>query len=285
MARYVQEQAGAMQAGRKKRNVVWTIVMWAAIAVFVAALGYLGVIMFSYWNDASRYETIAVENVDVEPETGFLEDMTADWDALRAINPEVVGWIYIPDTPINYPVCWSGDNEKYLQMNFDGNQGVWTGCGTIFLDADDRPDFSNQNIVLYGHHMNDGSMFARLSDFADPEVFNAHRTVYLLTPTRNYQFRTFSIIRTTGSEALVSVNFSGSEDRAKYVQDKQNRNLVVPSDGAIDPFGVEKLLTLSTCDYNEYDGRAVLFATLEDSAVPVNSASNVVGTTEGYAGG
>lgn len=286
MARYVQSQEQVMQAntGRKKRNVFWTVVMWAAIAVFVAALGYLGVIMFSYWNDANRYEVIATDNVDIEPETGGLADMTADWDALRAINPEVVGWIYIPDTPVNYPVCWSGDNEKYLNMNFDGNQGVWTGCGTIFLDADDRPDFSNQNVVLYGHHMNDGSMFACLSDFASDEVFEAHRTIYLLTPDRNYQFRSFALIRTNGSEPLVTVSFKGSEDRARYVQDKMNRNMVTPSDGAVDPFAVEKLLTLSTCDYNEYDGRAVLFSNLEDSAVPRNSASTVVGTTEGYAG-
>lgn len=282
MARHA-AHAAPVPAGRRRRRRFWTAVMWVAIAVFVGALAYLGSIVYSYWSDSHRYDEIAQDvftPADAEEEAG-LAGMTVDWDALRAINPEVVAWIYVPDTPISYPVCQADDNQKYLDMNFDGASGVFTGAGTVFLDAAAEPDFSGPVNFLFGHHMNDGSMFACLSDFADADVFEAHRTVYLLTPTRNYEFRSFAIIRTVGTEALVAHDFSGEADKEEYVQDKESRSLVEPSGGFPAVAGIDKILALSTCDYNESDGRAILFCSLEDEAAPAGGGE-VVGDADGY---
>lgn len=270
-------------AGKARRGF-WTAIMWLAIAVFLVAAGYLAMIFYSYWSDSNRYQEISDTAFDPSQLEGAegLAGMAVDWDALRAINPEVVAWVYVPDTVISYPVCWSGENQKYLDMNFDGNRGVWTGCGTIFLEGTNSPQFTDQHSILYGHHMNDGSMFACLSDFADPGVFEAHRDVYLLTPELNYRFRSFSLVRTDGSDALVVTNFPTAEQMAEYVKDKQNRSMVTPAEGFPDAMSVRQMLTLSTCDYNEYDGRAVLFTTLVEAAKP-GGGSEMIGTAEGYA--
>lgn len=257
--------------------------MWLAVAVFAVAVGYLAVIAFTYWNDSHRYDEISdtaftVEEGQVSP----LADMKVDWDALRAINPEVVAWVYIPDTPVSYPVCYSGDNEKYLNMNFDGAQGVFTGSGTIFLDKNCNPQLTNQNLVLYGHHMNDGSMFACLSGFADPAEFEGHRDIYLLTPQLNMRFKSFALVRTDGSDALVTADFPLREQMVEYVADKQQRSIVQPEGGFPDPAAVTQMITLSTCDYNQADGRAVLFGNLEESAAPAQGGSQLVGGSEGY---
>ena len=198
---------------RRGRRTFWTVVMVLALIVFVGSAGYLGFIAYSYWNDSNRYEEISDTVFTPPEEGGGLADMGVDWAALKEINPEVVAWIYVPGTRISYPVCHSGDNEKYLDLNFDGAAGVFTGSGTIFLDGEANPDFSSD-----------------CKDFANQEVFNKNRTIYLLTPSQNYEFRSFSIVRTVGTDYLVAHAFSSDEKKVEYVEDKQSRSLAQPED-------------------------------------------------------
>ena len=268
---------------RRGRRTFWTVVMVLALIVFVGSAGYLGFIAYSYWNDSNRYEEISDTVFTPPEEGGGLADMGVDWAALKEINPEVVAWIYVPGTRISYPVCHSGDNEKYLDLNFDGAAGVFTGSGTIFLDGEANPDFSSDCNFLFGHHMNDGSMFACISDFANQEVFNKNRTIYLLTPSQNYEFRSFSIVRTVGTDYLVAHAFSSDEKKVEYVEDKQSRSLAQPEDKVPAAKEMKKLIALSTCDYNEADGRAILYGYVVDQAVPKMKATEVVGDADGYA--
>lgn len=258
----------------KKRRRIWTIVFWVALVVFIGSAVTLGVIGYGYWAANNRYQQLS-ESFDVGD--GALGDMTVDWASLSAINPDIVAWIYVPGTVINYPVVHTDDNYTYLNTNFDGETGLATGCGTIFLDQGNKTDFTDQNEILYGHHRNDGTMFAALSDFSDSDTFNAHRTIYVLTPTTNYRLNSFSLIRTTGEDRLVQTNFSNEEQMRAYVQDKISRCVPTVSGPAIDAASVKHIFTLSTCDYNEYNGRAVLFASIVETATPTN-AQHVVGT-------
>ncbi|MDO4890385.1 MAG: class B sortase [Coriobacteriaceae bacterium] len=271
---------------RNARRTFWTAVMAIAALVFVCAMANLGLIAYSYWSDSNRYDEISDTAFTPAEEVDALADMKVDWKALRAINPDVIAWVYVPDTPISYPVCWrKDDNQTYLDVNFDGAHGVFTGAGAIFLDGEAKPDFSCPVNFLFGHHMNDGSMFACLSDFADAGVFGEHREVYLLTPDYNYQFTTFALVRTVGTDYLVMHDFANEAERVKYIADKEERSLATPDEGSPNPKQMGKLLALSTCDYNEADGRAVLFASLVDAVEPAAKASNVVGDAEGYAAG
>ena len=255
--------------------------MWIALCVFVVSVGCLGFIAYSYWSDSHRYDEIAETAFDPTEADG-LANMCVDWNALRKINPEVVAWVYMPETRISYPVCYSGDNAKYLDMNFDGAAGVFTGSGTIFLDGDAKPNFSCPVNFLFGHHMNDGSMFACLSDFGDEAVFEKSRTIYVLTPAMNYEFSTFAIVRTVGSDFLVVHEFKDDAEKAEYLIDKESRSLVKPKEGFPKPQKMDKVVALSTCDYNETDGRAILYGYMVDLQVPSDAATEVVGDAEDY---
>ena len=254
--------------------------MWIAIIVFVVSVANIGFIAYKYWNDSHRYDEIATTAFDRKG--GSLAEMGVDWDALRAINPEVVAWVWVPGTRISYPVCWCGDNEKYLDMNFDGAAGVFTGAGTVFLDGDAKPDFSCQSSFLFGHHMNDGSMFAALSGFADQGEFDKSRTIYLLTPKKNYEFRTFALVRTVGTDDLVAHEFASADAFEEYVEDKESRSPVQPEEGFPAIEDVYKIIALSTCDYNEADGRAILYGYVVDQATPSDTPVELVGDGDGY---
>ena len=88
---------------KKKRGCFWRIVFWLALIVFIGSVGTLGYLFYTYWQGQNEYEEIASRVVEV-PEDGHvanLADLVVDWDALRAINPDIVAWVYMPGTIIN----------------------------------------------------------------------------------------------------------------------------------------------------------------------------------------
>lgn len=182
---------------KKKRGCFWRIVFWLALVVFIGSVGTLGYLFYTYWQGQNEYEEIASRVVEV-PEDGQvtnLADLVVDWDALRAINPDIVAWVYMPGTIINYPVAHKdGDSEYYLHHNFSLGEGSFGAeFGSIMLSGENAGDFSDEVNILYGHHMRNGSMFALFAEFRDSAIFNEHRTIYLLTPEGNYRLQTFAV--------------------------------------------------------------------------------------------
>lgn len=180
-------QVGGENGKGKGSRGPWRVVFWIALVVLVASLAVLGALLFSYWQGQNAYDEIAEQAFEApqDVEGTALEDLQVDWDALRAINPDVVGWIYIPGTIVNYPIVHTDNDEHYLTYDFNGQQGWGATFGSIFLQAANTGDFSDANNIIYGHHLNNGSMFACLADMQDDAGFNEHRTVYLLTPQGN----------------------------------------------------------------------------------------------------
>lgn len=273
-ARYGRDIVGKGGGGRKKKGGPWRVVFWIALVVFVVALIALGVIAFSYWQGQDKYNTVAAaafeEPADIEATA--LSDVVIDWDALRAINPDTVGWIYVPGTMVNYPIVHTDNDDKYLHTDFLGEENWLASYGAIFLSAANTADFSDANNIVYGHHMNDGSMFAQFADFRDADTFNKHRTVYVFTPERNYKLSTFSLLVVNANDPLAQTSFSDEAELQAYLQDKAARSVVSPDpEPSIE--GIEKLFAFVTCaDYSATNDRIVLFAGVADSAVPVNAA-------------
>ena len=106
---------------------------------------------------ASLREQFGAASREGETETAETEGI--DFDALRSINPNVVGWIIVPGTAISYPIVQGTDNAWYLRHTFSGERNA---SGAIFLDYRNNADFSDTQIILHGHNMRDGSMFAPL---------------------------------------------------------------------------------------------------------------------------
>ena len=273
---------------RKKGKSVWTVVLVLALIVLAASLVALGVIAFSYFQGQQKYEHVAdVADFDPEGKTE-LGTLSVDWDALRAVNPDIVAWVYVPNTPINYPVVQGKDNDYYLSHDFDGDAGWLVENGTVFLDYRNDPEFRDPSSFMYGHHLNDGTMFAALGEVRDQARFEEIRTVYLLTPKGNYKLRGYSLVHCDGTEAIVRTTFESDEDMADYIKGIIERSEFdpgnIPSASAI-----RKSFALSTCDSTwQSSGRCVLFCYIEDKTVDdvageIGIATDEEGATTGFA--
>ncbi len=261
------QYGGSNQHGAPKKHSAWRIVFIVALIVLIAALIALGAIFYSYWQGQQMYDELADENFEAPDTDGAsLADFVVDWDALRAINPDVVAWVYMPDTEINYPVVHTTDNEYYLTHDFEGSEGFLAQYGTIFLSAENRADFSDTNSVLFGHNMRDGSMFATITGLSDEQEFFAHRTIYVLTPNGNYQLKTFSLEHVSVEDEDLSLNFSSDETRTAYIQQIMDKSVHTVTD-VPSADEIEKLFTFSTCDSITTEGRYALFAYVVDSTV------------------
>ena len=108
--------------------------------------------------------------------TQFLLDM--DLDALRKTNPDVLGWIYIPDTVISYPLMKAKDNQEYLYQTWDGKYSKY---GSIFLECRNSHDLSDFNTLIYGHNMLTEDMFGTLAAYKEQSYYESHPSVYIRT--------------------------------------------------------------------------------------------------------
>ena len=257
---YVQKRS---QAKRGK----WHVVLVISVVVLIASLLGLGAIVYQYLSQQGAYSDLEQYATVSDNENLALSDLTVDWDALRAINPDIVAWVYIPNSSINYPVVQGNNNEEYLHKAFDGSEGWLASAGTIFLDSSNASDFSDRNSAIYGHHMNDGSMFAALSDWQNSDEFNAHRDIYVLTPQGNYRLKSFALVKTTGTDALVQTAFSSDENYQSYIQDKLDRSVVTQTGDVLSAQDIHQSMMFATCEYSQADGRAVLFAAVVETTV------------------
>lgn len=279
---YSRNHYGSQAHSSRSRKNPWRVVFIVSIIVLIAALIGLGAIAFQYLSQQRAYDDLEQYASISDAENVSLADLTVDWDALRAVNPDIVAWIYIPDSPVNYPVVQGQDNQEYLHKAFDGSTGWLASAGTIFLDSNNASDFSDRNSALYGHHMNDGSMFASLSDWQNNDEFNSHRDIYLLTPQGNYRLKTFAMVKTTGTDALVQTTFLSEESYRSYIQDKLDRSVVTQEGDVLGASDITQSMLFSTCEYSQADGRAVLFAAVVETTVA--NDPYVESTTQGTTG-
>ena len=273
MAEHVAQHSRA-QANRGRRRF-WGAVLIVSSLVFVAALVVLVAILLSYWQEKNLYDSVADIAFDtplsdtIDSDEAALASVSIDWDALLAINPDTVGWIYIPGTAVNHPIVQGTDNEYYLYRDFEGNTSWVSSPGCVFLNAENTSDFSDTNNILFGHRRNGGGMFGALADFQDSDVFNENRTVYLFTPTANYCFTTFAALVVSPSDPLAQANFASDEELLSYVEDKLSRSVVSadPAYTASEVVESGQLLTLVTCGTSSSTQRVVVFAFLSEVAL------------------
>ncbi|MBR5259373.1 MAG: class B sortase [Eggerthellaceae bacterium] len=259
-------QHSASHAQKRKGSGPWTVVLVVALLVLLVSAGCLAYLGLSYWQGQRVYDRLE-DAVEVSESTQ-LADFKVDWSALAEINPDVVGWIYVPGTIINYPIVHrAGDDSYYLTHNFNGETVGDFGAeyGAIMLSGANSGDFSDEANFIYGHHMSNGMMFACLQDFAEADEFNAHREAYVLTPEGNYLLSSFAIIRAAGNEAeLVSPNFASAGEMEEYVQGKMDHSLVTPDPASSSAQEIDKVFALITCDSSNNTYRYIPFFEVVD---------------------
>ena len=173
------------------KKAVYYILLAIFIGVFLFAAYQIGSYMLEkhksdeVLKDAGKYVYIPDLSSDEEPEPeGEPEQVYVDFAALEGVNSDIVAWLYGADTGLNYPIVQAEDNDYYLYRLLDG---TWNKNGTIFMDYVNRSDFSDQNTLVYGHHMKSGAMFGALVQYKKQEFYDAHPYLYLYTPQQSYR--------------------------------------------------------------------------------------------------
>ena len=158
------------------KNILTKILLVIFTAIFLFSGYQLLKIFLEYHAGTAEYSQAADQYVKEKEDAGNKEPVAdleegsdtcpieIDFANLQAENPDVVGWIYSPDTVINYPVMKGETNDTYLHTMLNGQ---YNSSGSIFMDYRNNPDLSNYVTILYGHHMKNGSMFASLHKYSD----------------------------------------------------------------------------------------------------------------------
>ena len=292
------------QSGEMKTSVKVLLLVLCAIFVGVFAFsGYkLYTIMHGYKSAERTYSSLSdryvapipsttpyaapVENAPASPAAPAaaveLSPIDVDFNELLRECPDIVGWIYSEGTKINYPVVQcQRDNPVtadyyYLYRDIHGQ---YSGNGTPFLDVKCAGDFSSYNSIIYGHHMNDGSMFASIDGYRKQgdAYYQEHPVLYLNTPTQNYRVELFAGYLTDADSSTYTVSFPDTSSFLLYCQDMKAKSTFA-SDVVIQPG--DRIVTLSTCAYDWYDARYVVQGKLVPLGV-ANPAESVISAAQG----
>lgn len=182
----------------------------------------------------------------------------ASYNALKELNGNVIGWVRIEDTVVNYPVMQTPDDPNYyLHHGFDG---AYSSYGMIYMDAGCVLGES-LNYVLYGHHMRNGSMFAELDNFRNEEYYKEHKVIHFDTLDELGEYEVAAVIcmpaSRLGRDFITMMAAETEESYGAFVDYVKENSFF---DTGIVPQWPEQLLTLTTCEYTLTDGRLMVIA-------------------------
>lgn len=231
------------QKGNKVRRIALNVIM-VCLALIVALSGWkVYTILHNYKVNRDIYDKIA----EIAMPEGFSGDI--DFDALREINPDIVGWLYYESTNINYPIVQGSDNDYYLHITFEG---TWAVGGTLFVDAVTEEPFRQFNTIVYGHHMQDHSMFGDIKNLKDTEYCKEHPQFELVTPEGKYHLRICAFLNQPADSAIYTTNISDEEGKQQYIDIvKGLASYITSEEMTVD----DRLVVLSTCAYEYQDAR------------------------------
>ncbi len=237
-----------------------------ALVLIVSAMLLSG---YSLWDANQVYQ--AAEATVYEAYIPTEED-TRSFDELRAINPEVMGWIRVNDTTINYPMVQALDNSKYVNTDVEGNYSL---SGAIFLNCQNQPDFTDFNSIVYGHHMARNKMFGDIGLFTDQAYFESHPYGNLFFAGKDHGIEFFAMMTIDAYSELFLVCEDTPEARQAYLQSVYDHASHIRE---MDVTEQDHLVLLTTCTTSMTNGRNVLVGRLTDTIYPQEEAARNHGT-------
>lgn len=195
-----------------------------------------------------------------------------DWAALKAVNDEVVGWLQIPGTVVNFPVYQASDNDKYLHTSAEGTYSLG---GQVFMDyACTPPGMVDGQTIIYGHHLRNGAMFKPISDMTNQEMFDGVSTVWYVTEEQTFELEPLLTYETDASDANARTFAFASDDELRaYLTDLLGRAVTSRADAAETIASTTRVLTLCTCNYDNGDsGRTLLVCVPKPQATTATAA-------------
>lgn len=246
----------------KKIKKKYRFIISILVLIIIAASVYL-VIYFQDRNDVIKgselLNTIEVDETKITPEK---TKRVLQIEELQKVNSDIIGWVEIEGTNINYPVLQGTDNDFYMNHNYEKEESIY---GAIFLDHAYDWNVKSNNLLIYGHNMQDGSMFHDLLNYAEKDYYEEHPTIRFTTPEEDVNYEIIAAFRSRvyyKSEQNVFryyyfVNPKSQEEFEKFVKNAKEASIYDTGNTA--EYG-DELLTLSTCSYHTEDGRFAVVA-------------------------
>lgn len=233
------------------------IIFIVALCVFCFSAYKLYTIFSEYNKGSSEYDKLEkYKHNDVATEESQGNDevdgTTVDFEELRKINSDIVAWVEIKGTNINYPVVKGKDNDYYINHTFEKNNN---SSGAIFLECNNDEVFSDGNSILYGHNMKNQKMFHDLSKYTKKEFYDEHSEVILYTPEGKKKYKIFSFYVADARSDTYKTSFSDKDDFKKYIEYVNSKSQYNTGEDANED---NKIITLSTCTNGNVDDRYVI---------------------------
>jgi len=248
------------------------ILFWLCVAVAAVCFGYIAYHYATARDNSDVYDTMreevsqSIENTTPEPEpaaedTSDSVEIPIDFSSLQAENPDIYAWLLLPGTDISYPVVQHPtDNSYYLNYTIDNVYGY---PGSIYTENYNSKNFTDFNTVIYGHNMNNGSMFGTLDKYKDNEYFQQNNQLIIYTPDKQYTYRIFAAVSYNDRHLLVTFDTAGAEGRQEFLDSIYSCNGINDQiDTGVPVDANSKLITLSTCLNTKSDGRYLIEAVL-----------------------
>ncbi len=226
--------------------------------------------------DENQYNEAWKELYAKFPNMNFPTGMKADYAYHYASNQDFVGWLKIANTSLDIQVVQSDDNDYYLRRDFYKNTNRY-GCP--FMDYKNNPKDLNDNTIVYGHHMSDGSLFSNLDVYKNLEGYKKSPIIQFSTLYQDYQFKVFAVFLSTSSPSTdngfnyMITDFATDEKFTSFINEVRTRS-IINTDVTVNPD--DKIITLVTCAKDFDDARLVVMGRLvrdnENPSVNVNGA-------------
>jgi len=261
------------------------IVLWIVLVVCIIAAGIFGYLLFSEIivdMQSQSFFNNMVSDIEFRPRDGiqgsgdtigdgggggdgseWMDGMTREWipfidfDALNERYPGIVGWILLDDSPINFPIMQHANNNSFFLTHLpDGSRNR---SGSIYLDYRNASDFSDEIMLIFGHHFSQSdAMFSYLRNYRRQEFFDANPIIHIFTPYADYEMELFAAVLAHAVHDHPPLEFENEEEFLQYVRYIRGRS-IVRSDLTI--YDDDRIVALVTCqrDFAGDQGRLIVF--------------------------
>lgn len=248
---------------KKSNNKFKKLLLLLLVIIFIFSIGYM--FYYIYNNNKNKKDSTDILNevkIDSTQVTEEKSEKMLKLEELQKENNEIIGWLEIEGTNINYPVLQGTDNEFYMKNNYKKEKSK---DGSIFLDKSYNWDIPSGNLLLYGHNNKNGIMFQDLLKYKNEDFYKEHTKIKFTTNKKDNVYEIISVFYSRvyyKSEKNVFryyyfVNANNEQEYNDFVNNAKKSSIY---DTGINANYGDQLLTLSTCEYSQEDGRFVVVA-------------------------
>jgi len=249
--------SGKHASSKRQLNLLF----WIGIALIVVAIGIASYLLWRHFSALAGYNRLG-HYADLDgsqfEDPAFIpedKDLNVDWQSLKDINPDIIGFLYVPNTRLRYPIVQGRDNDYYLNHTADGSVNA---SGAIFLDYQNSADFGDSVNYVYGHNMLGRTMFSEMTKYTDPEFMREHPNVIILTPEKTYVLTVVGVIKCQGTDPVRRIFFSDQKDYIEFV----NSLAEYLVNGKFDDLThADNIYCFSTCELFDLNSRVIVIAT------------------------